>query len=510
LAILVVIATAFCAVDTPSQAGAVTQVRAGSARPSAAVTHRVVSGRPCAAGVGVTVEVDFASTDRDHVVLGCAVGAQANGMAALSHAGFSTVEVPSVPGGAVCQIDGRPVRGYPYCWTTGGYWAYWRSNGSRRWASSQVGAGQTGRVPVGRVEGWRFTLFSEPFPSPAPSVPVAAVPSYVPTVSGRPCAPGAGVTEVVDFASTRKNKVVLGCAVGAQANGMAALSHAGFSTVEVPSVPGGAVCQIDGRPVRGYPYCWTTGGYWAYWRSNGSRRWASSQVGAGQTGRVAVGRVEGWRFTLFSEPFPSPAPSVPVAAIPSNGVRAPSTTSVHRFPRHDAIFGRSARIEVSVHSAVSTAGRVTVSVNGRRLARAKTHHGSALLVLPARSLRPGRHLLAIAYHGSTAVAPSRTRVLWTVHRAPARLEVTRNPIQVTTSALVTLTVTVRAAGLVPSGLVRVRRHGHLLRAARTHHSRVTMLMPRFGVPGTVRLRIVFGGSPTVQRRERGYGFMVGR
>jgi hypothetical protein len=318
------------------------------------------------------------------------------------------------------------------------------------------------------------------------------------------------VTEVVDFASTGRNKVVLGCAVGAQANGLAALSNAGFSTVDVPNFPDGAVCQINGRPVQGYPYCWTTGGYWAYWRSDGRHPWVSSQVGAGQTGRVRAGRVEGWRFTLFSEPFPSPAPFLSIVRLPSGGVRASSTTSVHRFPRHVSVYGRPARVKVSVRSVVSARGRVAVSVNGRRLARARIQHAVASLELPGRSLRPGRHVLAVAYRGSTAVAPSRTRVRWTVHKGHPLVHVTREPARVTTSTRVVLTVTVRAAGLVPSGWVRVLRHGDLLRAAHTQHGRVRIRLPRFHVPGTARLRIVFGGSPTVQRREREYAFAVGR
>jgi hypothetical protein len=325
-----------------------------------------------------------------------------------------------------------------------------------------------------------------------------------------PCAVGAGVTVEVDFASTDSDHVVLGCAVGAQRNGLAALANAGFSTVDVPNFPSGAVCKINGKPTQGYPYCWTTGGYWAYWRSDGKQPWAVSSVGAGQTGTVPVGRVEGWRFTLLTEPFPSPAPSVAVADIPTGGVRAPSTTSVRRLPRHVSIFGRRARIVVSVSSAVPTAGRVSVSVAHRTLARARTRHGTALLVLPARSLRPGRHLLTVTYHGSTSVGPSRALVRWTVRKGRAHLRIRRDPSRVTTATRLRLTATVRAIGLLPSGRVRVLRHGEVLAAAHTRHGRATLRLPRFHRPGEVRLRVVFGGSPTVRRVEREYTFAVGR
>jgi hypothetical protein len=338
----------------------------------------------------------------------------------------------------------------------------------------------------------------------------ATAPTQAPLVSGRPCAAAAGVTVEVDFASTASDHVVLGCAVGAQPNGLAALAHAGFSTVDVPNFPSGAVCQINGKPTQGYPYCWTTGGYWAYWRSDGKQPWTLSSVGAGQTGRIPVGRVEGWRFTLLTEPFPTPAPSVAVADIPNGGLRAPSVTSVRRLTPPVGVFGRRARIVVSVMSAVPTVGRVSVSVGRRTLARARTRHGTALLVLRARSLWPGRHLLTVTYHGSASVAPSRTHVRWTVRKGRAHLRVRREPTRVTTATRLRLIVTVRAIGLRPSGRVRVVRHGTVLAAAHTRHGRAVLRLPRFHRPGKVRLRVVFAGSPTVRRAVREYAVAVAR
>ncbi|NLA35201.1 MAG: hypothetical protein GX868_05875, partial [Actinobacteria bacterium] len=82
-----------------------------------------VVGQPCAEGTGVTVLVDFDALD-DVIEIGCAPGAQANGLAALAAAGFS---VGSEAGpGSVCTIDGLPTTGFPDCWYAG-YWSYYKS-----------------------------------------------------------------------------------------------------------------------------------------------------------------------------------------------------------------------------------------------------------------------------------------------------------------------------------------------------------------------------------------------
>lgn len=128
-----------------------------------------------------------------------------------------------------------------------------------------------------------------------------------PTISGQACQPSSGVTVVVDFTAL-DNSVKIGCAPGAQANGLAALSAAGF-VISSESGPG-TVCRIDGLPTQGYPYCWLEGNYWSYWRApNRSSSWTMSMVGAG-SGPLAAGSVEGWSWAPASG---SSAPRVSVA-----------------------------------------------------------------------------------------------------------------------------------------------------------------------------------------------------
>jgi len=118
----------------------------------------------CAADEGVTVVVDFV-TLQDRVFVRCALGAQQNGYAALSAVGLG-YDAGRFPGG-VCQIDGLPTQGYPYCWTTGGYWSYWKAPiAGAPWTYSGTGP-TVDALPGGAVEGWRFA----PFAAGSPQAP---------------------------------------------------------------------------------------------------------------------------------------------------------------------------------------------------------------------------------------------------------------------------------------------------------------------------------------------------
>jgi hypothetical protein len=111
----------------------------------------------CVGTEGVTIVVDF-DPFGDDVLVRCALGPQANGFAVLDNAGFQHDPGPNP--GTVCQIEGLPTQGYPYCWTTGGYWSYWRAAvAGDPWSYRVAGAASTAPGP-GAVEGWRFAPFS--------------------------------------------------------------------------------------------------------------------------------------------------------------------------------------------------------------------------------------------------------------------------------------------------------------------------------------------------------------
>lgn len=137
-----------------------------------------------------------------------------------------------------------------------------------------------------------------PDTGPAPSTTIPS-PTTVPTSyrEGR-CNGTEGVTVVVDFAFF-EDRTVVRCALGPQTNGAAALGHAGF-VHDAGRYPG-TVCQLNGLPAAGHPACWSTVGYWSYWRATSTGApWVYSEWGfmAGPT--PAPGSVEGWRFAPFA------------------------------------------------------------------------------------------------------------------------------------------------------------------------------------------------------------------
>ncbi|MCB0972613.1 MAG: DUF4214 domain-containing protein [Acidimicrobiales bacterium] len=122
------------------------------------------------------------------------------------------------------------------------------------------------------------------------AAPPAHAADPVPT-EGEPCGPGGGVTVVVDFQELG-GAVEIACAPGEQASGFAALEAAGFTTNDDGGAPAGALCQIDGIPADGYPYCWYEG-YWSYWKADGGDPWGFAPTGP-SAGPIAVGAIEGW------------------------------------------------------------------------------------------------------------------------------------------------------------------------------------------------------------------------
>lgn len=141
----------------------------------------------------------------------------------------------------------------------------------------------------------------------ATAAPSPASAAATPTITGEPCAPGVGVTVVVDFQQIGGQGIEVGCAPGQQADGFAALTNAGFTFNESGGPVAGTICQIRSQPTAGYPSCWYSG-FWGYWKSNGSEAWKWSDVGASD-GPLAIDRVEGWSWT---SPIPSDYSGTPM------------------------------------------------------------------------------------------------------------------------------------------------------------------------------------------------------
>jgi hypothetical protein len=128
----------------------------------------------------------------------------------------------------------------------------------------------------------------------------ANVPNPDPTLIARwePCEPHTGVTVIVDDQKLGEGKIYVGCALGAQANGVEALQHAGFDIEGTKEYGLGFICRIDGEPTLAEQACASTPGataYWTYWHGVPGGRWGFSSCGA-ESCKPAIGSVEGWGF----------------------------------------------------------------------------------------------------------------------------------------------------------------------------------------------------------------------
>ncbi len=161
-------------------------------------------------------------------------------------------------------------------------------------------------------------------------------------------------------------------------------------------------------------------------------------------------------------------------------------------------YGRT--VGVTVNVSPNATGRVSTTVGGRTVTRHLTN-GAAVLTLPAKSLRPGRHTLTIAYlPGSTSFAPSSARVTVTVVKAGAK--VTVKPIGVVRrGAVARFRVTVSAQGVRPTGAVTVRFAGRtgIVRLSAKGQAIVPIAVPRSVKVGMRTVQVSYGGDAYVAK-----------
>ena len=125
------------------------------ASPAAAEDDPEIVGAACEEGEGVTIVADF-TTLASEIHVGCAEGEQETGFAALENAentDFTHTESEGIPG-FVCQINGQPTEGDPYC-SEEGFWSYWYVNDDGEWDFMEVGAGD-GPLEVDGIYGFAW------------------------------------------------------------------------------------------------------------------------------------------------------------------------------------------------------------------------------------------------------------------------------------------------------------------------------------------------------------------
>ncbi|MEU5551400.1 hypothetical protein ABZ738_16655 [Micromonospora sp. NPDC047793] len=202
-------------------AGASTAVGAVPAQAAGRAGH-------CPDANGVTVVVDFKELGGG-VVVRCAPGDQATGLAALKNAGFQIAGTLRWGEGFICRIEGKPSTATEKCVDTppaSAYWSYWHAPDGGSWAYSDRGV-LNRKPPAGSFEGWSFSFNrsadnaprpavapnrpappprttpaapppprtsapASPPPAPAPPPPGAPPPVVPPPAAGAPGAPGVG------------------------------------------------------------------------------------------------------------------------------------------------------------------------------------------------------------------------------------------------------------------------------------------------------------------------------
>ncbi|MFV2019254.1 hypothetical protein [Micromonospora sp. LOL_023] len=121
------------------------------------------------------------------------------------------------------------------------------------------------------------------------------------------CAPGTGVTVVVDFTAFGLG-VQTNCYPGDPPTGLAALQGAGFTPTGTLRWGLAFICRIDGLPTPAAEPCVNTppaSAYWSYWHSTPGGTWTYSTLGASSY-NPAIGTVEGWRFGSGQAPSITP------------------------------------------------------------------------------------------------------------------------------------------------------------------------------------------------------------
>ncbi|WP_432050581.1 hypothetical protein [Verrucosispora sp. NA02020] len=208
-------------------AAACTAVGAAPAQAAGRADH-------CPDANGVTVVVDFKELGGG-VVVRCAPGDQATGLAALKNAGFQIAGTLRWGEGFICRIEGKPSTATEKCVDTppaSAYWSYWHAPDGGSWTYSDRGV-LNRKPPAGSFDGWSFSFNrsadnaprpavapnrpappprttppapppprtsapAPPPPAPAPPPPGAPPPVVPPPAAGAPGAPGVVAPTGVD------------------------------------------------------------------------------------------------------------------------------------------------------------------------------------------------------------------------------------------------------------------------------------------------------------------------
>jgi 5'-nucleotidase len=160
-------------------------------------------------------------------------------------------------------------------------------------------------------------------------------------------------------------------------------------------------------------------------------------------------------------------------------------------------YGTSGAVDVKVTPADAT-GTVTVLDGEKTVGSATLSSGSAAVTIPGTALEPGAHALTVRYSGDSTHEPSTGSVTVKVEKAASRTSATASPAKVKfKQGTSTLTVSVSANGIAPTGKVEAYLGDRLLDTADLSNEVAELVVGPFGTIGTKTLDVRYLGSDRV-------------
>jgi len=148
-------------------------------------------------------------------------------------------------------------------------------------------------------------------------------------------------------------------------------------------------------------------------------------------------------------------------------------------------------VPVSI-SPSSAQGTVTGTVGQLRVTAPITS-GTAQLTLPAGSLAPGSHKLTVTYTGEGGYSSSRTSASVKVVKGTPVVTV-KTAASIKRGRTATFTVTVKAAGVTPSGWITVKVAGRSVKAKLNANRSATLRVTKIKKVGKQAVIATYGGS----------------
>ncbi|MFC5179587.1 ExeM/NucH family extracellular endonuclease [Nocardioides taihuensis] len=178
-------------------------------------------------------------------------------------------------------------------------------------------------------------------------------------------------------------------------------------------------------------------------------------------------------------------------------VTVAATTTTVAATAADHAYGTAGSVQVSLTPATAT-GEVTVLEGDTVLGTGTLVLGATSVTLGGTALEVGAHTLTVRYAGDAGHEPSSTTTGVTVTKAAASVATTFDPTRVTTKSQVSLTVDVTAAGVTPTGAVRVIVNGTTTTRTLSGGS-ATFALGRFVKAGSYPVTVTYLGDTHVQQ-----------